>query len=321
MKKVLMMLVSLAWLAGCVQTTPVAGIAPAGDVVVLGLGGIERNAGGNPALKPADLAVTLTDANNTVHNLEAKYVFKSYPSHASFLNTATHNGFVGTAGLSNMVAYDGGWFAMVRLMYPGTDTPINTSELATCPATMSVVSAKLRNLNNGPEGNLLSLPIEILPGSTPFNQNYERQFIAYQHGGNSFVVAPDDLSGINEVGGAFVVLDYNDDTVFGNGLEPMVVLSDHNPFVQLSYNVVSNGDGSGKVYVTLLNPAGFSNEASAGPNARRLSNLSSQLMYYIEDVTVAKANFSVDTASSYYIGVDGSVLSGLAPQLTHYDDL
>jgi hypothetical protein len=39
------------------------------------------------------------------------------------------------------------------------------------------------------------------------------------------------------------------------------------------------------------------------------------------EVAAAKASFSVDAASSYYIGMDGAILSGITPVMTHIADL
>jgi hypothetical protein len=325
MKRLLIFVVSLAWLSGCVQTTPVPGVARAGDVIVVGLGGIARNSDGATTLKPSDLAITLTDSASTVHSLEPKYIFKAYPDYASFLNTAIQNDFIHSANLTGMVPYDGGWFVMARLMTVGTNDPI--TNLALGPATVAVnsPSSKLTNINDGSEGNLASLPLEIIAGSTPFNENYERQFIAYQHGGNSFVVQPDGLDQGTVVGGGFFVIDYIDDSVFAKN--PAVVPSDHNPYVQLNYNVVPNGNGTGSIYVTLLNPAGFkdkatlTNPSTLDPKVSPHSNLDFQLMYYGFTPAEAKANFSINTAESYYIGMDGATLGGVSPVMAHYEDL
>ncbi|MCP4830395.1 MAG: hypothetical protein GY889_16110, partial [Proteobacteria bacterium] len=107
--------------------------------------------------------------------------------------------------------------------------------------------------------------------------------------------------------------------------EPMVVPVDHNPYVQLNYNHVANGDGTGTIYVTLLNAAGFSDEANATQNTTPLSGLAVKLLYFKPALTAvvpqAKASFSINAANSYYIGTDGSILTGISPVLTHNADL
>ncbi|MCB1703212.1 MAG: hypothetical protein KDI17_00005, partial [Halioglobus sp.] len=165
-------------------------------------------------------------------------------------------------------------------------------------------------------------PLEIIAGTSAQDVDFVWQFGAYVSSPNSFVVAPSTLAGITEVGGAFIAINYNDDSFFKNGLEPVVVPSNHNPYVQLNYNVVSNNDGTGTIFVTLLNPAGFKTLPTAGPNSSFLSDLTVRLNYF-SAVTpaAAKANFSVDTFNSYYIGMNGAVIPGVAPVLTHTVDL
>ena len=46
--KASLFILALFWLAGCVQTKTTPGYAKAGDYIVLGLGGVERNANGAP---------------------------------------------------------------------------------------------------------------------------------------------------------------------------------------------------------------------------------------------------------------------------------
>ncbi len=312
--------VVLFWLGGCVQTKTIPGYARAGDHVTIGLGGIVRNAGGEAALKPADLTITLTDANGQQFTLESRYLFKTYADYSAKLNTFTFDGTNALVGLNGMVPYDGGWMVVVPLTYPaqyGSPLP-----LAVGPATISVTSPKLLNTASAAEADLSAIPVEIIVGTSPEDTDYVRQFVGYLPTGTSFVVSPGDLSGIDAVGGAFFTINYNDDSFFTNGLEPVVVPSNHNPYVQLNYNVVSNGDGTGSILVTLLNPAGFKTLATAAPNSSYLSDLSVRLNYFSTGTAAAaKANFSIDSFNSYYVGMNGAVLPGVTPVLTHAVDL
>lgn len=317
-------ILTLVWLSGCVQTKTTPGYARAGDYIVMGLGGVERNANGEAALKPSDLTITLTDANSVDHTLGARYVFKSYIDYSTWMNNAILDGSIGSFGLTDMVAFDGGWFAVAPLTYPGLyDSPL---PLAVGPATVAVSSPKLTNIANPLiEGNLNAIPIEIIAGVSPHDGDFQRQFLGYSDSGRNFVIAPDDLTGITEVGGAYLVINYNDDSFLNAAAEPMVVPSDHNPYVQLSYNHVPNNDGTGTLYVTLLNPAGFTTVAAASRNSSLLSHLAVKLMYFPAsndpEVVAAKASFSVDPINSYYIDMNGAILSGVAPVMTHVADL
>ena len=307
----------LASLWGCVQTRPVPGYARVGDVLVLGLGGIERNSASEPVLRPSDLTITITDANDT-YNLAATNIFKSYPDYKAFMNTAAIDG--GDQGLE-LVPFDGGWFAVVPLITPGSAVPL---PLAPGQATISISSSKLINTADPFEGDLSNIGIEILAGTTSVDPQYLAQFTGYAATENNFIVSPGDLNGITDIAGAFFKIDYNDDTYFKDGIEPMVVPSGHNPYVQLAYNVVSNGDGTGSINVTLLNPAGFKPQTSSDTNSSLLADLSVSLAYFPDgDGQAATANtkFSLDTSGSYYIDGNGAVISGLAPTFTHYSEL
>lgn len=321
--KAAFLVLALVVLAGCVQTKTAPGYARAGDYIVLGLGGAARNAGGALALDADDLTITLTDANAVVHSLSALYVFKSYLDYTSWMNAGVIEGSTVTLGLTDMTAFDGGWFAVVPLTYPmQPDSPL---PLAVGDATVSITSPKLTNIGNVIEGDLSAVPIEIIPGISPNDLDYQRQFVGYTDSGRNFVVAPSDLTGINEVGGLFLQIDYSDDSFFNGGTAPMVVPSEHHPYVQLNYHHIANGDGTGSLFVTLLNSAGFKTSANATQNSSPLSSLAVKLLYFSTftdaKVVEAKSSFSVNVANSYYIAMDGAPLVGVAPVMTHIADL
>jgi hypothetical protein len=315
---VALMLVSL-W--GCVQSKPVPGYARAGDIVVVGLGGIERNSASTPVLKRDDLTITITDANNDIYDLAASNIFKSYPDYKAFMNKAAIDG--GDQGLE-LVPFDGGWFAVVLLstFVDGTWVPL---PLATGPATIAVSSPKLTSTLNVYEGDLNSLNLEILPGEATVDQQYLQQFSGYAPAASNFVISPGDLGGIDNVAGAFFKIDYYDDTYFMDGIEPVVVPSGHNPFVQLAYNVVSNGNGTGSINVTLLNPAGFKSAATGDSNSSLLADLSVNFLYFAigseQGAAIAKTKFHLDTTDSFYIDGNGAIIDGLSPTFTHYAEL
>lgn len=321
--KLLITGLALAWLAGCVQTKPTPGYARAGDHIVLGLGGIERNAGGDPTLSKDDLTITLTDFNGTPHQLQARFLFKSYPDPASQANAFSIDGTNATFGLNGSVPFDGGWFVVAPLTVPGDyDNPLN---LAVGQASIAITSDKLTNTGDTIEGDLTNIPIEIIPGTSPEDQDFVRQFIGYVSFPKAFLIAPDSLDGVTTVGGAYLEIDYNDDSFFNNGLEPMILPTDLNPFTQINYKVLSNGDGTGTIRAMILNPEGFRAAGAAGPNSALLSNLSVKLLYFsagnVSNAAAAKANFSLNTAESYYIDLNGADLTGVTPTMTHVEDL
>jgi hypothetical protein len=318
--KLALLLLASVWLVGCVQTKTTPGYAKAGDHIIIGLGGTVRNAGGASVLKPSDLTIVLKDANNQQFTLESRYIFKSYLDYSALMNTYTFDGTTASMGLVGMVPYDGGWFVLAPLTYPGQySSPL---PLAAGAATISVTSPKLTNTANSVEGNLTAIPIDILPGTSAQDANFVRQFVGYTESTNSFFIKPSSLTGVTDIGGAFLAINYNDDTFFKSGLKPVVVPATHNPYVQLNYNVVPNGGGTGTIYITLLNPAGFKTLATAAPNSSLQSDLAVRLNYFSNGTPAqAKANFSVDSVKSHYIRTDGSTIYGVYPVLTHVVDL
>lgn len=318
--KLAILVLAAVWLAGCVQTKTTPGYARAGDHIVIGLGGTVRNAGGNVALKPSDLTITLTDHNNQQFVLESRFIFKSYVDYTAQVNTYSFDGTNVQSGLTGMVPYDGGWFVVAPLTYPnqyGSPLP-----LAVGPAKISVASSKLTNTGNNLEGNLNAIPIEIIPGTSAQDVDFVRQFIGYVNTPNSFVIRPNSLAGLNDVGGAFLVIEYSDDSFFKNGVQPVVVPSDHNPYVQTNYNIVPNGDGSGTIYVTLVNPVGFKTVATADTNASLLSDLTIRMNYFSNGTPAqAKTKFSINTIESHYIDLNGNTIGSIYPVLTHSVDL
>tara|TARA_R110000823_G_scaffold47903_16_gene121963 strand:+ start:58181 stop:59161 length:981 start_codon:yes stop_codon:yes gene_type:complete len=319
-RKVFICLLLAFWLAGCVQNKTTPGYARAGDHIVIGLGGTNRNAGGEPLLTAADLTLTLTDANSVSHTLEPRFIFKSYLDYGAQVNTFSFDGTNLQVGLAGMVPFDGGWFVVAPLTYPGQySSPL---PLAVGPATVSVTSPKLINTANNIEGDQTAVPIEIIPGTSAQDVEYVRQFVGYVETPTNFIIRPNSLAGVTELGGAYFVINYNDESFFENGLEPMLVPVAHSPYVQLSYNVKPNGEGGGKIYATLLNPAGFTALGAGSPNSSLLADLAVKLIYFSDGTPAqAKTRFSIDPFNSYYVGLDGATLPGVSPTLTHAEDL
>jgi hypothetical protein len=318
--QLVLLAVTALWLSGCVQTKTTPGYARAGDHIVIGLGGAIRNTQGTAALKASDLTVRLTDSNNQQFLLESRFIFKSYVDYSAQVNTFSFDGTNTNVGLTGMVPYDGGWFVVAPLTLPGQyNSPL---PLAVGAATISVTSPKLTNTANNVEGNLNAIPIQILAGTAPEDANFVKQFVGYLSAPTSFVVHPNSLVGINDVGGAFLAIEYSDDSFFRNSVMPVVVPADHNPYVQTNYNIVPNGDGTGTIYVTLVNPAGFKTLATGGPNSSRLSDLTVRMNYFSNGTPAqAKTKFGINTFKSSYFDLNGNSIGSIYPVLTHAVDL
>lgn len=334
--KYLFLLVFTTLMYGCVQTSPIPGYAKNGDVIVLGLGGINRNAQGATNLNASDLTVTLTGSDNTVYSLRVDDTFQAFPSYNSVINKNTV-----VLGQSNgLVSFDGAWFAVVSIRDTSGDLLVN---LAPGNAGISVSSPAITNRVGTPEGiagegDLANLSIEILADSNnPLIADvadpaavsaFNSQFEYYKSSPTNYYIAPPVFptgAGVDDdevVGGAYIVIDYTgfDVTAF----EPLVLPSSHNPYLNLSYRIEDDGTGtdSGKIHVYLLNPYGFTSVAERDTRQSVYTDLS----LVLETVgTVAPADiataFTLNTAETYYIDDAGDILPGYTPSMTHVSEL
>jgi hypothetical protein len=306
-----LLLLFLTMLAGCIQTQSIPSRAKTGETIILGLGGIHRNAMSNYDLTTNDLAATITDSIGNTYNLQVDVVFKVFQDHNSVLNMGTVTGIYD--GLIFDV-YDGGWFAVVSLTTANPRTPL---PLAPGSATIKIMASDLLNTKFVPyEGDLDAIPIEIISGQVAWDSDVLQQFTNYRSYDRAFSIVPDDLAGVTEVSGAYFVVDYSDDALFSQN--PIVVPVSHNPFVQLSYNVVANGNGTGSIYITLLNPAGFTTRSLRQDNASLLQDLGVRLQYFEvngSNLDVVEASFTLDAGSSYYIDTNGDVIPSISPSM------
>jgi hypothetical protein len=302
----------LALLAGCVQIAPIPAAAHAGDTVVLGLGGINRNWGGET---PRNVQLSITDAANQTFPLESSFFFQAYPDYRAGTNVMAING-----DGPKLQLFDGAWFLSVGL----TDNsgPLN---LAPGPATIHLTADNLVVVRDDldqlfeNEGDLTQIPIEILAGP-PSAINTNAQFGAYDNRGTHFVVRPAAGSGAT-LGGAVYTINYQSDSQFSE-TKPMVFPVSHNPFVKMDYKIQQNGDGSGTYSIYVYNPAGFVAATPRQPKQAPLQDLGVHLEYFAAaSAAWMQSNFTLDTANSYFIDINGNRINGLAAEMLHSDQL
>lgn len=305
----------LAALTGCVQLAPIPAVAHAGDTVVLGLGGIHRNWGGE---KPRNLQLSITDSASQTFPLQALVTFQAYPDYRSGVNVLALGGNDGM----QLQPFDGAWFISVPLT--DSNGPLN---LAPGPATIHVAADNLivtRDEFDQPyanEGDLTQLPIEIIAGP-PSPSDSAAQFAAYDSRSTHFVARPADTTGTT-IGGAYYTIHYQSDSAFSSP-RPIPFPMSHNPFVKMDYKVQQNGDGSGTYYIYVYNPAGFTAAAPRQTKQAPLQDLGIYLEYFSTDSDVGiamKATFSLDTANSYFIDINGNRIGGLQAEMLHADQL
>jgi hypothetical protein len=197
----------------------------------------------------------------------------------------------------------------------GPSTPL--VGLAVGPATISVTSPTGKLVNNPSlgnfgaspnavkEGNMLSIPVEIIAGTSnpasTASDDYDNQFRAYSmFNVPSFNVAPSSLLGITEVGGMQVAIKYTS----ASTKVPMAVPYSHNPSINLQQNVVDNGDGSKTLNVMLTAPKGFSSTPT--PFKPTLRDLNIKVINFVGTGT------TFQILSSKYIDTSGNVISGMS---------
>jgi hypothetical protein len=302
------------FLSGCVQIGSIPGYARSGDTIVLGLGGIGRNWRGE---KPKNLQVVITDSAAHSYPLKLGVTFQAYPDYLSGVNVMALDGSDGI----KLEPYDGGWFISAALTGNG-GAPL---DLALGAATLRITADNLNVAVDeqgqlfSQEGNLSSIPIEILPGA-PSTTNATTQFGAYDNRDSHFLIRPVSASSAT-FGGAYYVINYQSDSAFGS-MPPMIFPISHNPFVKMDYKLQQNGNGSGTYYVYIYNPAGFTATSPRAPKQAPPRDLGIYLEYYdVQGGDDAKTNFSLDALNSYFIDTNGNKIPGLQAEMRHATDL
>jgi len=310
-------------MTGCVQLSSVPGYARSGDTLVLGLGGIQRNANGAQSLNTTttnpDLYITITDSANVTYPLTAKQTFKAYPDYGSLMNFQTIGKTTVMAPLP-IPAFDGGWFVTVSLT--GADG-LAIPNLAVGSATISITSPTGKLVNSpststyASEGNLTHIPVEIIAGqsnpNSTANNNYDKQFNAYSSANtaitsiSAFNIAPSSLSGITAVGGMQVAIKYNP-THYSQTVTPLVIPYSHNPSINLQQNIVNNNDGTQTINVILTAPKGFA--VSPTPLIPSLRDLNLRVLYFGATTGYNVAN-DFQIMSSKFIDTSGNTIAGM----------
>lgn len=306
-----------ACLASCVQITAIPATARPGDYIVVGLGGVHRNANADFGLKPSDLQVQVTDASSASYMAQVTHTYRAYPDYTSRL---TQNALVDGGGSLGLVPYDGGWFAVVKLS--ATDgSPLPLAQGNAFLSITALAPAQLNNTADVREGDLASIELEILPPYGPGqsqNFDYVNQFQGYSPTPERVAVRidPAALGGVTALGGASIVLNY---TVTGDdtGVEVMGFPASHNPWIQVGSESHSNGDGTGYVRAYILNPHGFT--TNPAKQAAALADLQLQFMYVGGNSSVIQ--YQLDTAQSFVFDLNGDPVNGLTLELLAGDQI
>jgi len=303
-------------LSACVQTTSFPSSARTGDTIVLGVGGINRNAGGEQFLTTDDFQeISLTDSSQHTFMLGADNVFKAFPGYRSVVNRLAID------GSAPLIPFDGGWFVVVSL----TDRNGVPLPLAAGPAHVKIISNKL--VNGTPfdqDGDLNNINLDILPGQGGDGSNsaFRDQFQAYMEM-PGLVVRPSNLTNISSVAGLQLVINFTQTSSYRSDIKPAVVPMTHNPYVQLAQRVVDNGGNSKTMNVLLTTQKEFAVFGSQTTETPLLSDLNLSVMYFDADVRNAPVppeqllqDFTIDLAKSYYVDKLGNKITTMVPTLS-----
>lgn len=308
----------LVVLAGCVQKYPVAYFARAGDTIILGLGGIQRNTNGATKLVIGDLQMTITNTSTgAVSTLTASTFFKAFPDYSS---TLTRYEVSNTQPSAHLVPFDGGWFVTTTLPSDPNVLPPGSYTISITSPTGKLLNTKFALGSNSAEGDLTQIPLQIVAG-TGGNSSYNQQFAAYATGSHLDISPPASaLAGVNSVGGLQLVINYPQAN-YNPAHPPMVLPYSHNPYIQLSQNIIDNGNGTKTLVVLLSAQQGFVASANQTPFTPVLSDLSLSLINFpASGVTVSSAqmlaDFQIDQSRSKYYDIDGNAITSLSPAMT-----
>jgi len=329
------------FLTGCVQINAIPGVARSGETIVLGLGGINRNALGNKNLSADDLTITLTDSANVTHTLKVEYVFKVYQDYVSSASVSTVQAEITGINPMQLDSYDGAYFVAVSLneVDPLNEFARFPLSIATGDATINISSPALAEEGLGLpfgdfEGKFDSISLEILSGVVTWDPDQIKQFEYFSTFNQHFVIYPDPLDiaslSVDQVGGAYFVIDFLIEDQYGsyftNGVMPTALPSTHHPYIQFSYNIVDHGDDTGTMYITISNLDGFADESIKTANAAYLKDVSANLQVYYATGTAStllrvKDNFTLNGAASYFFDVNGNKINDLTPLMIHSSDI
>jgi hypothetical protein len=320
--RIYVVIVITSTLLACVQTTPMPGYARPGDTIILGMGGVHRNANSELLIDKSDVTVTLTDVNGVRHDLLVELLFRSYPDHSSLLSYSAAYNRLGTAW--DVEPFDGGWFVVASLV-DADKVPLTT--ITAGPATAEVTSSKFVNTLANNEGDISNMPLDVLGGTSAYNENYVEQLKYYAPQANKSI-QPQGLSTSDIVGAANYRLNFSnvDSARIESGLldgtvDIYVVPASHNPFVQMNSKVVNNGDGTGYVDIYVLNPYGFYAIKEGG----RKTSLHSDLAVQISLMQPGCATYTctpawngvvldLDIAKTQYYDINGDIMPGITAE-------
>ena len=303
----------LIFLSGCIGLQPVPRVARAGDVVSITLGGFKRNLEGQ-VLTPADLTVTLTDANSVVHTPAILGIYRAFPDHISeyAVNTQDRSDM----NFGDLYPYDGAVWVSIALVDPSTAAPL---PLATGQASMSIASTKLKQTYKMQDGDYSNIPVDIIPGQNGPLSNLDLQFQAYRS--FAYLTIRPDVDPTVTIGGVQFEIVYDESLISGFNTDLHAVPITHNPNTSVIQSITDNGTTRTlKVFVT--NPNGFVSVANWGQTQGTYDDLVMAIAspYGVVGLVsnaliTAPGTIDLVSVNSYYIDINGNPVGSVNPIL------
>jgi hypothetical protein len=318
---------------GCASQQPISNYARTGDTVMVSLGGTDTNAL-VPVLRKETMMASITDAANNVYPVKVRNVFRVYSDPTS------KYGFSGPKPVNQsegeweewVPSHMGLWLAVIDLLDPNTG---QLPALATGQGKLAISSPELTSWIDYPgwgwtwtNGNLSSIPIEIIPGTGSPNPMNRMDPVTHSPL-NSLealpqievrAVVPAEFSTI--IGGGTFVFRYVTAN-FGSeiGRRPRVTTTAADPNVQLASRYVDQGDGTTLVTVLIGNPHGFRPDNNKNNNLMRGQSLLRSLRFDImwrdpaTDINDENWQGSLQYVSGQFVDLDGNPLPSVTPIL------
>lgn len=327
--KIVIFLAATLTLIGCASRQPISNYARSGDTVMVSLGGTNANALVS-VLKKEKITVTLIDAANVIHPVKVRNVFRVYsdPTSAySFSSISESLSPPEAAAPPHM----GLWMAVIDLVDPNTGV---APAIAVGPGTLSVASPELMSWIDyfgvgltWSNGNLKSIPIEILPGSGSPNPMNFMQAISFAPL-NALEPSPhiEVTAGVPAgfgtiIGGGTFVFRYVTADFGAHAIQhPRVTTTAADQNVQLVSHYVDQADGTTLLTVMMANPYGFNPDNSRTGlvwGRSLLRSLRFDIMWRNPQKVIDDENWqsSINFVSGQYVDLNGNPLPQVVPVL------
>lgn len=327
----IVVLVPLLWVVGCASQQPLSNYARTGDTVMVSLGGTDTNAL-VPVLRKEDMTATITDASNNVYPVKVRNVFRVYSDPTSKYS------FSGPKPVNQseseweewVPSHMGLWLAVIDLLDPNTE---QIPALAIGQGKLAISSPELTPWIDYPgwgwtwtNGNLSSIPIEIVPGTGSPNPLNRMDPVMHSPLDSLEALPQIEVRAVvpaefNTIigGGTFVFRYVTADFGSAIGRRPRVTTTAADPNVQLASRYVDQGDGTTLITVLIGNPHGFRPDNNKNNNLMRGQSLLRSLRFDImwrdpvTDINNENWRGSLQYVSGQFVDLDGNPLPNITP--------